>query len=182
MPKQAAQPHRVQPNRCIAIFRIVFMSELRSSAQRPHCSKCPRVRKARVGRKRRHRSAIVSAEGIRLVLPIEIMRTRANRMIGVLRSLVIGEKALRFFVQIGGLGIVQYAGEEACHSPIRWKLLICFKSLLISTTSVALITVTRNMPSPSRGTRDRERSTKPCRHCGIAFVAAARFDRAAFES
>src|SRR6266404_3245724 len=129
MPKQAAQPHRVQPNRCIAIFRIVFMTELRSSAQRSHCSKCSRVRKTWVGRKRHHRSAILSAEGIRLVLPIEIMRTRANRMICVLRSVVIGEKALRFFVQIGGLGIVQYAGEEACHSPIRSKVPKYFNSL-----------------------------------------------------
>src|SRR5260370_37181040 len=176
MPKQAAQPHRVQPNRCIAIFRIVFMSELRSSAQRSHCSKCPRVRKAWVGRKRRHRSAIISAEGIRLVFPIEIMRTRANRMICVLSSLVIGEQALYFFVQFAGLGIVQYEGEKTRHSPIRSKLLICFKSLLISTTSLALITVTRNMPSASRGTRDGGPSTKPCRQ------AAARFGRAAFES
>jgi hypothetical protein len=95
---------------------------------------------------------------------------------------VIGEKALRFFVQFAGLGIVQYAREKTRHSPIRSKLLICFKSLLISTTSLASITVTRNMPSPSRGTRGREPSTKPCRHCGIAFVAAARFGLAAIES
>src|SRR5258707_15506532 len=121
MPKQAAEPHRVQPNRRIAIIRIVFMSELRSSAQRSHGSKCPRVRKASVGRERRRRSAIISAEGVRLVLPIEIMCTRANRMISVLRRLVIGEQALCFVVQFAGLRIVQYAGEEARHSLIRSK-------------------------------------------------------------
>src|ERR1700676_1935584 len=105
MPKQLAKPVRVEANP-IEIFRIVFTREVRSALERCHCGERPDVREAWLRRKQSQRSALIRAERIGLISPVQILCTGANRMIAMFGSLMIGEQALCFFVELARLGIV----------------------------------------------------------------------------
>src|SRR5712692_403719 len=128
MPKQAAEPDRIQRDR-VTVPRIIFTGGPRSFAERPHCAERSGVREARRKCKHGHRGAFINTERIGLIPPVEIMGIRANGVIGMLGGLVISEETLGFLVETGGMGIVPYAGEKARHSTIRCRLPMRFKSL-----------------------------------------------------
>src|SRR3990172_3911543 len=117
MPKQATEPDGVQPN-WVAVFRIVSTGNPRSFRECRHCGKCSGVWEARSRRKHDRGSAFIGAEGIGLIISVEIMRIRPNGVIGVLRRLVVSEETFRFFVEAATWGIVPYAGEKARHSAV----------------------------------------------------------------
>ena len=100
VPQKAAQPILIEDNFFLT-FR--FILAFRKGRDRGECAN---LREARFGRKINPGSAFITAEWIGLIVPIEIARVCADGVIGVLRSLMIGEKAARIFVVAATFGIV----------------------------------------------------------------------------
>src|SRR5579871_908741 len=99
MPKQATEPHCVQPD-WIAIFKIIFTGDPNSTAEGSYRAERSRVGEARLRRKQRYGGAFIGAEGIGLIAPVEMVGILPDGAIGVLRGLVVGKKTFCVFVDI----------------------------------------------------------------------------------
>ena len=129
VPKKTAEPGQVRL-KCFSGLRPIFDGLFCYLGKRSHGSECSSVGEAGLGRKRDSGDAFITAEWIRLIVPIEIARIGANGMIGVLRGLMVGEEAFRILVESAAVGVVPEAGEKARHSIVF--LMTGFSALALS--------------------------------------------------
>src|ERR1017187_7170344 len=105
VPEQLTEPDLV-PRSWIVIFNFIVAGHACSGRKQCHGSECSDVWKARFRREQDNWRTLISAERIRLIIPIEIMRSGVNQLKGMLRNLVKGQYTMRFFVEAAAVWIV----------------------------------------------------------------------------